>query len=113
MEFNSYSIADNIKRHRYKSNLTQKQLADATGINQKYISYLENNNSIPGLDILSRIADALSISLDKLLYENLEYFQKNSTDNKDERKINQELASKSIDELEYYSKMLKCFLKVR
>lgn len=111
MKINSKAIADNIKRYRYKANVTQRQLADAAGINLKYISHLENNKSVPGLDILSRIADALSVTLDALLYENLKYFHQNSSESKDERALNQEFATKTIEELEYYSKILDCFLK--
>lgn len=111
MEFDSKAVAKNIRKYRRKANLTQQQLADVTGINSKYIGHIENNKSVPGLDILSKIADGLSVTLDALLYENLECFHQKRAGSKDEEELYQELATKTIEELEYYSKILDCFLK--
>ena len=44
---------------RSASNLTQKQLAQRSGISQANLSKIENGNHHPSLSTLKRIADAL------------------------------------------------------
>lgn len=57
---------------RTAQNLTQKDLADKTGINQANISKLENGNMNPSLKLLKRIADGLGMNL------RIEFVPKNS-----------------------------------
>lgn len=56
-------IAELIKE-RKKNKITQIQLSKSTGIPQATISRLESFNSIPTLQILIKIANALGLSLD-------------------------------------------------
>ena len=48
---------------RTAQNLTQKDLAEKTGINQANISKLENGNMNPSLKLLKRLADGLGMNL--------------------------------------------------
>lgn len=48
---------------RKKKNITQKQLAELTGIAQADISRLENGNGNPSIDTLERIAQGLGMKL--------------------------------------------------
>ena len=48
---------------RTSQNLTQKQLAEKTGINQADISKLENGTRNPTLNLLKRLADGMGMSL--------------------------------------------------
>ena len=57
---------------RTAQNLTQKDLAEKTGINQANISKLENGNMNPSLKLLKRLADGLGMNLRK------EFVPKNS-----------------------------------
>lgn len=57
---------------RTAQNLTQKDLAEKTGINQANISKLENGNMNPSLKLLKRIADGLGMNL------RIEFVPKNS-----------------------------------
>lgn len=57
---------------RTAQNLTQKDLAEKTGINQANISKLENGNMNPSLKLLKRIADGLGMNL------KIEFIPKNS-----------------------------------
>lgn len=50
-------------KERKKHKITQVQLSKKTGIPQATISRLESFNSIPTLQILLRIANALGLSL--------------------------------------------------
>ena len=48
---------------RKSQNLTQKQLAELTGINQGDISKLENGLRNPTIHLLKRIADSMNMTL--------------------------------------------------
>ena len=47
----------------YRQNLTQKQLAERTGINQGDISKLENGTRNPTINLLKRLADGMGMAL--------------------------------------------------
>ena len=57
---------------RTAQNLTQKDLAEKTGINQANISKLENGNMNPSLKLLKRLADGLGMN------SRIEFVHKNS-----------------------------------
>lgn len=48
---------------RNSLNLTQKELAERTGINQAYISKIENGTRNPSINLLKRLADGMGMVL--------------------------------------------------
>jgi len=46
---------------RYKEDMTQKQLAEATGIPRRHISEIENNKRTIGKERAKRIAEVLNV----------------------------------------------------
>lgn len=48
---------------RNSQNLTQKELAERTGINQADISKIENGTRNPSLNLLKRLADGMGMIL--------------------------------------------------
>lgn len=60
---------------RISQNLTQKELAERTGINQADISKLENGTRNPSLKLLKRLADGMGMIL------KLEFVPKSSAKN--------------------------------
>lgn len=48
---------------RVSHNLTQKQLAERSGINQADISKLENGTRNPSINLLKRLADGMDMAL--------------------------------------------------
>ena len=48
---------------RISKNLTQKQLAERTGINQADISKLENGTRKPSIKLLKRLAEGMDMAL--------------------------------------------------
>jgi len=50
------NIGEKIKQLRTEKNLTQPQLAEAIGIEQSYLSKLENDKSTPSADIFQATA---------------------------------------------------------
>lgn len=58
-----YQIIKAMLDSRAEKSLTQKQLADVTGIPQADISRLENGNANPSLKTLQRLADGMGMKL--------------------------------------------------
>lgn len=56
-----------IKAARKARNMTQKQLAEKLNVSYVNISQLENNQRIPGVDTIQRIATALGVGVHELI----------------------------------------------
>jgi DNA-binding Xre family transcriptional regulator len=56
-----------IKVWRVHRGLTQRELAEATGLTASYLSQLENNRRVGTIEALTAVARALSVSLDDLI----------------------------------------------
>ncbi len=52
---------------RRKAGLSQAQLGEKVGVSNKAVSKWENGQAKPGLDIVHRLADVLSVSVDQML----------------------------------------------
>jgi transcriptional regulator with XRE-family HTH domain len=57
------NIAAQLIKARHKRGLTQKQLAEASGITQSNISYIENGLSNVIIDTLHQLSSALNFEL--------------------------------------------------
>jgi transcriptional regulator with XRE-family HTH domain len=57
------NFGEKVKQLRAERNLTQPQLAQAIGIEQSYLSKLENDKSVPSADIFQGILRAFSIDV--------------------------------------------------
>ena len=58
-----YDLISSLVDARKLNHVTQKQLADATGIAQSDISKIENGTGNPTIKILKRLADGLGMNL--------------------------------------------------
>lgn len=58
------SIIENIIKTRKNKGLSQKQLAEKTGLKQPAIARIENNVNSPQLDTLIKIVDALDLTIE-------------------------------------------------
>ena len=56
-----------LKELRKANGYTIEQFAEAVGISKSSVGYYENNNRMPDIEILSRIADVLNVSADYLI----------------------------------------------
>lgn len=65
------SIAQRIHYFRTQLGMTQESLADKTGISISQLGRIERGDRKPSLSILIRIANALQVSVDDLLADNL------------------------------------------
>lgn len=60
-------IAENIKRLRQESQLTQAQLADRLGVSYQAVSRWENETTYPDIELLPAIATLFGVTVDYLL----------------------------------------------
>lgn len=63
------NFGEKLKQLRQSRNWSQPELAEAIGIEQSYLSKLENDKSIPSADMLNRILQAFDIELGALLMD--------------------------------------------
>ena len=56
-----YSLAKSLVKARKESHMTQKELAEKTGINQADISKIETGNANPALSTLQRLAEGMGM----------------------------------------------------
>lgn len=61
------NLGENIYRFRTVKNMSQGDLADALDVSRQSVSKWENNNAVPDLDRLVKMADLFGISLDELV----------------------------------------------
>jgi transcriptional regulator with XRE-family HTH domain len=60
-------VAKNVRKLRQQRKLTQEQLAFAAAIDLTYLGGIERGRRNPSLMVMARIAEALSVSLPRLL----------------------------------------------
>lgn len=66
---NYYDIGQRIRKYRKAYNLSQEQLADSVQISATHMSHIETGNTKLSLAVLVKIADALSVQTDALIYD--------------------------------------------
>lgn len=62
-------FGEKVKQLRQERDWTQPDLAERLGIEQSWLSKIENNKSVPSSDLLNSIAEAFELPLDELLQE--------------------------------------------
>ncbi|WP_425803118.1 helix-turn-helix domain-containing protein [Desulfitobacterium sp. Sab5] len=67
MEIDYKELGERIAKRRKVLNLTQDDVAEATGLSNNHISNIENNHSIPSIETLIKICEALDITPDYFL----------------------------------------------
>lgn len=67
------SIGKRIKRYRMDKKMSQEDLGEIIHATPVYLSYIENGSRSPSLELLVMIANALDVSADDLLTDNLKH----------------------------------------
>lgn len=65
------SIGNNIRKYRMINRIRQEDLAEKTGLSINYIGMIERGEKAPSLHTFINIANALSVSSDMILMDNL------------------------------------------
>ena len=60
------TLGSRIRAVRLEKKMTQEQLAEAVGVGVTHISHIETGNSIPSLQVMLDIINALGCSADEL-----------------------------------------------
>ncbi|CCY62824.1 MAG: helix-turn-helix domain-containing protein [Candidatus Gastranaerophilaceae bacterium] len=62
------NISNNIRLLRTKNRISQDKLSELAGINQQQISFIENGKACPKLETVIKIAEALNVTVNDLIY---------------------------------------------
>ncbi len=65
------TFGEKIKQLRQQKSLSQPELANLAGIEQSYLSKIENDKSLPSNDILRKLLAAFELTLAELIDEQL------------------------------------------
>ena len=90
-----------LKELRKANGYTIEQFAEAGGISKSTVGYYENNNRMPDIEILSRIADVLNVSADYLIGKT------NTTATKGKTKTVCDFTGLSDTAVEYLAELVK------
>jgi transcriptional regulator with XRE-family HTH domain len=71
-------FGDNLKKIRSAKNVSQQELADIIESHSTHISRYERNLASPSIDVAKKIAEALDVSIDTLIYGTQDEKVKNS-----------------------------------
>lgn len=69
-------IGDRLRKLRQERNMSQTDVAEAMKVLPNQYNKVENGKVSPGLDTLVRIADALEVSIDVIVYGKNKYAEK-------------------------------------
>ncbi len=73
MILNNESIGKRIKYYRTEKKISQEELSQIISISVRHISNIETGAKAPSLEMLINIANALEVSADDLLTDNLKH----------------------------------------
>lgn len=63
------NIGENIKRYRKTKNMSQQKLSELSNVPRVSISRYENGDRIPNIEIVNKLANALEVSVENLIYK--------------------------------------------
>ena len=66
-------LGANVQKYRKIAGLTQEQLAEIVDCSNSHIGQIENGRGIPSLEITTKIANALEVSVDQLIIADSKY----------------------------------------
>lgn len=75
MVLNKYAIGERIYSARRRNRLTQSDLAEMAGISNTYLSHIENGSKCMSMETFVEIVNALGVSADELLVDNIKPFR--------------------------------------
>lgn len=68
-ELDYKAMGQRIRSARQKKNITQEKLGELCGLSTAHIGHIERGTRIPSLETAFRIATALEVSMDHLLFD--------------------------------------------
>jgi transcriptional regulator with XRE-family HTH domain len=92
-EIDYVALGMRIRKARKDSHVTQEQLGEICELSTAHVGHIERGTRIPSLDTLFRIAQALNVSMDYLIFDSIAPEESLFTSldsipkNKDKRKV--------------------------
>lgn len=71
----STNLGENIKEMRLRKNMTQSQLANKLGVSKQVISAYEKGKRMPSYDILFKLANIFSTTINDLILGTMDIIQ--------------------------------------
>lgn len=103
-------IGDNLKRIRTEKGISQGSLAELLNMHAAHISRYERNSTTPSVEVLKRIADALNISIDELVYGKQEEKAKNKLNDNELLSMFHRVQTLNKSELTCVKSLLKAYI---
>lgn len=94
MEINYIAIGKRIRKFREEKRMTQEWLAERSALTPAHFSHIETGNTKVSLPSLLQIANALDVTLDDLVFDNIPH-----TEHVSAKEMNTLLADCSAEEL--------------
>jgi transcriptional regulator with XRE-family HTH domain len=73
-----FKFGDNVKKIRVEKSISQQELADIVGIHSTHVSRYERNMAQPSVEIAKKMAEALNVTVDTLIYGQQDEKSKNN-----------------------------------
>jgi transcriptional regulator with XRE-family HTH domain len=106
-------FAERLKELRRHKNLSQTELGKLVGIHYNHIGRYERGNSMPSTDALKRLAEALGITADFLLYGEINEAAKAKMDDKELLQLFKEVEKLPEEDKNVARKVLEAILAKR
>ncbi len=103
-------FGDNVKKIRTDKNISQQELADIIGIHSTHVSRYERNMAQPSVEIAKKMAEALNVSVDTLIYGATDEKAKNSLKDTDLLTMFTKIQQLEKTDLSTVKNLLKAFI---
>ncbi|MFK7002164.1 helix-turn-helix transcriptional regulator [Flavobacterium oreochromis] len=104
------SFGDNLKKIRSDKDISQGDLAKMIDVHATHISRYERNLTSPTIDVAKKIADALEVSTDALIYGSNEQIINNKINDDELLQLFHKIQHLNQEEISSVKTMLKAFV---
>lgn len=103
-------FGDNVKKIRVEKNISQQELADLVGIHSTHVSRYERNMAQPSVEIAKKMAEALNVTVDTLIYGQQDEKAKNNLKDTDLLNLFTKVQLLDKQDLTAVKSMLKAYI---
>lgn len=103
-------FGDNLKKIRTAKNISQQELADLIGIHSTHVSRYERSMASPSIDVAKKMAEALNVSVDTLIYGPQDEKAKNNLKDSDLLNMFTKVQQLDKQDVTTVKQLLKAFL---
>lgn len=104
------SFGDNLKKIRADKDISQGELAKMIDVHATHISRYERNLTSPTIDVAKKVADALEVSTDALIYGSDEQIVNNKLNDAELLQLFNKVQQLNDEDISSVKAMLKAFV---